>query len=116
MRIRIASAARLSISSIMVGATLLVSAAEPEQVVNVHIQDVATSIARDIKVTTGELPTTVQAPVAVAAKVCDVAASVLAKQKGGTAECKAKSNDEGLNEAVRKHLETQRTGKKVESR
>ena len=56
MRVRIASAALLSMGSIMIGTTLLVSAAGPEEIENVHIQNVATNIARDIKVNANELP------------------------------------------------------------
>jgi hypothetical protein len=54
------------------------------------------------------VPISVQVPVGVAANVCDVNASVLAKTKAGGATCAAKSGSKALAQSVSKQLLTQK--------
>jgi spermidine/putrescine-binding protein len=58
----------------------------------VNVQDVIDDIALDLNVDVSQIPVTVQAPIGVAANVCDVNANVLAAQRrDGGAECDAES-------------------------
>jgi hypothetical protein len=54
------------------------------------------------------VPVTVQAPIGVAATVCDVSANVLAQQrKSGTSTCEAKSGSQALAQLANRQLLSQ---------
>lgn len=69
--------------------------------VNVDVSDVKADIAKNINIDVSKVPVTVQAPVAVAATVCNVAANVLAENKQG-ASCKATTTNQALNQIVQR--------------
>ena len=68
---------------------------------NVDISNVANNIAKNIGVDVSQIPVTVQAPVSVAATVCNVAADVLGGQvASGSGSCTAKSTSSALDQIV----------------
>lgn len=78
----ISSAAALSITP--------AAFAQQSGLVNVDIRNVANNIAKNINVDVSQIPVTVQAPVSVAATVCNVAADVLGGQvASGSGSCTA---------------------------
>ena len=81
------------------------SFAQQEGLVNVDISKVKTEIAKNINVDVSQIPVTVQAPIGVAANVCNIAANVLGQQAGsGTATCTAESTSDVLNQVVQRQL------------
>jgi hypothetical protein len=74
--------------------------------VNVNLEDVRVDIAKNIKVDVSQVPVTVQAPIGIAANVCNVAANVLADQikQEGTANCRAVTTSTALNEIVQRQI------------
>lgn len=100
--------------SFAIGALSLVLAngvhAQQQQdgLVNVGLSDVLNDLAIDLDVNVGNIPITVQAPIGVAANVCDVNANVLAEQeRNGGAECAAETTSQALNEIVQRQLVNQ---------
>lgn len=83
--------------------------AEQAGLVNVSLGDVVVQdIANDLNVNVSQIPVTVQAPIGVAATVCDVNANVLAEQrKAGDATCTAKSNSTALAQIVQRQMAAQ---------
>ncbi|MBD1916903.1 MULTISPECIES: hypothetical protein [Cyanophyceae] len=76
--------------------------------VNVGLSDVLNDLAIALDVNVGNIPVTVQAPIGVAANVCDVNANVLAEQvRNGGAECDAETTSQALNEIVQRQLVNQ---------
>jgi hypothetical protein len=74
----------------------------------VNISDVIDDIALDLNVDVSQIPVTVQAPIGVAANVCDVNANVLAAQRrGGAAECDAETTSTALNRIVQRDITRQ---------
>jgi hypothetical protein len=74
----------------------------------VNISDVIDDIALDLNVDVSQIPVTVQAPISVAANVCDVAVNVLAEQlRGGGAECNAETTSTALNRIVQRDITRQ---------
>jgi hypothetical protein len=61
----------------------------------------------DVKVS--QIPITVQAPIGVAANVCNVAANVLAADvnQGGTADCDATTTSRALTQIVQRQIGAQ---------
>jgi len=82
--------------------TLLASGAFAQgTLVNVDVHNVANNIAKNINVDVSQVPVTVQAPIAVAATVCGVAANVLGTQgASGNAACTATSTSGALDQLV----------------
>lgn len=79
--------------------------AQQSGLVVVDISNVANNIAKNINVDVSQIPVTIQAPIGVAANVCEVSANVLAKQKdGGGASCDATSTSTALNQIVQRQL------------
>jgi len=69
--------------------------------VDVNVSNVASELAKNLKVEIGKIPTTVQVPVKIAATVCGVEEKVLATaENGDKAQCTAKSATRALNEIV----------------
>lgn len=81
-------------------------AQQQDGLVNVNLTDVRVDIAKNINVDVSQVPVTVQAPIGVAANVCNVAANVLAQQRnqGGTASCDAKSTSQALDQIVQRQI------------
>lgn len=77
-----------------------------EGLVNVNVSDVRVDIAKAINVEENQIPVNVQAPIGVAANVCNVAANVLAQQRKetGQAECTAQSTSQALNQIVQRQI------------
>ena len=79
--------------------------AQQEGLVNVDISNVRTEIAKNINVDVSQIPVTVQAPIDVAANVCNIAANVLSQPTGsGTASCTAVSTSDALNKVVQQQI------------
>jgi hypothetical protein len=75
------------------------------EVVTINLTTVRADIAKEINVEASQVPETLQAPVAVAAEVCNMDASVLSKQaKEGGASCEAKRTNAQLNGIVQEKL------------
>ena len=71
----------------------------------VNLTDVLSDIAIDLNLNVSQIPVTVQAPIGVAANVCDVNANVLAEQaRGGGAACDAQTTSTALNRIVQRQI------------
>ena len=83
--------------------------AQQSGLVNVNLDDVDVNIARDINVDVSQIPITVQAPIGVAANVCDVTVNALVAdlQDDGTATCDATTTSQALNRIVQREITTQ---------
>ena len=82
------------------------SAQQQSGMIAVDISGVSAAMAKNLNIDAAKVPTTIQAPVGVAAKACGVSASVLTQQ-GGTgapATCQAKSSDTALEQLVQKEM------------
>ena len=76
--------------------------------VNVNISNVANDLAEDLDVNVSNIPVTVQAPIGVAANVCNVAANVLASDnRGDGAECDATTMSQALTQTVQRQMGSQ---------
>ena len=101
----------------LLGATVVAAGISPVMaqqsgLVNVDISDVKADIAKNINVDVSQIPITIQAPVGVAANVCNVAANVLAPaNQGQAANCKATSTNTALNQIVQRDLGSNAAGK-----
>jgi hypothetical protein len=81
--------------------------AQQSGLVNVDIGNVTllNDIANNLHVNVSQIPVTVQAPIGIAATVCDVNANVLAEQtRNGGARCDAQSTNTAFNEVVQRQL------------
>jgi hypothetical protein len=77
-------------------------------VVSVDVSNVASEIARGLKIDAGRVPGVVQVPLDVAAKACAVDADTLAQQQAaGSARCVATSTSDALNRQVQRHMQGQ---------
>lgn len=73
--------------------------------VSVDLSNIRNQIARDINVDVSSIPATVQAPVEVAANVCNIESSVLSEQTTrGAASCTALNSSSALNQIVQSEL------------
>lgn len=83
--------------------------AQQSGLVNVNLSNIRADIAKDINVDVSQIPVTVQAPIGVAANVCNVDANVLAQQskQGGDATCDATSTNTALNQIVQRQIKAQ---------
>lgn len=99
-------------ASLVLAAAGLLSAsvwAQQLSAVSVDVSSVAPTIAKNINVDVGQVPTSVQVPVGVAANVCGVSASTLAQQSsGGTTSCQATATSSALDQVVQKQLKTKK--------
>ena len=76
--------------------------------VNVNISDIRVDIADALDVNVSQIPVTVQAPIGVAANVCNVAVNALAvAAQEGNAECRATTTSTALNRIVQRQLVSQ---------
>jgi hypothetical protein len=83
--------------------------AQQPGLVNVDISDVRADIAKAISVESAQIPAAVQAPVAIAAQVCNVGAETLAPAgQGQVAECKATATNTAFNQIVQRELQTKK--------
>ena len=99
--------------TLIIAAALALGAAVPASaqlvgggLVVVNISNVANDIARDLDVNVSNVPVTVQAPVAVAAAVCNVEVAVLSRvgPNGALPQCTARSTNRALNDLVQGQL------------
>jgi len=75
---------------------------------NISVADRA-EIAKDINVNLSDIPVNVQVPVSVAAAICNVPVSVLARTKTkGDAACSPTATSEALNSAILRSIKRQR--------
>lgn len=72
--------------------------------VKVDLATVAPSIAKNINVDAGKIPTSLEVPVGIAATACGVSASTLAPQTSGPAACNATSTSKELDQLVQRQL------------
>lgn len=93
---------------IISGAILTMTAfayAQQSNDITVNISNVADSIAKKMKINVNQIPAAVQAPLEVAAKVCNVGVDVLKKQAASpTASCTAETSSEDLEKIVQMQL------------
>jgi hypothetical protein len=93
---RIAGLGAPLIAVVSLGFAAGVSAQQQEGLVNVNVSD--NEILKELNLSA---PITVQAPIGVAANVCDVNANVLAEQlRGGGASCEARNSSRALQQLV----------------
>jgi hypothetical protein len=91
-------------TTILIGLASSTLAEESLQVV-VDIKAVSFDVARNLRVEASQIPLTVQAPLEVAAKVCDVAATTLGTQGGnGAVGCLATKSSPALEKLVQEKL------------
>ena len=102
---RIAFAAIISAAVLSIAPTAF---AQQAGLINVDISNVANNIAKNINVDVSQIPVTVQAPIGVAANVCNVAANVLDAQggSGGGRSCTAQTTSTALDQAVQQHIKS----------
>jgi hypothetical protein len=80
------------------------ASAQGPVIVNIDPQ-IANLIALDLDVDVSQIPVTVQAPVGIAANVCNVQAAVLAQDiRQGDAECDAEATSTAFNRIVQRQL------------
>lgn len=97
----VAFAAALSLAS----APALAQNVNANNLVTVNISNVANDIARNLSVDVSQIPVTVQAPIGVAANVCNVEANVLAEGGAdGPAECDAETSSQALTQLVQRQI------------
>ena len=74
--------------------------------VNVQLSDsLIENIANDLSVDVSQIPVTVQAPIGIAANVCNVAANVLATDTSAEgASCDAETTSQAFNNLVQKRI------------
>lgn len=78
---------------------------QPMGMISVDLSSVRNDLAKNLNVKADQIPEMVQAPVGVAAQVCDKDANDLAKQmQSGQATCKAKTTSQALNQIVLRQM------------
>ena len=77
--------------------------------VTVDVSNVSVDIAKDINVDVSQIPITVQAPIGIAANVCNISANVLAADlnQDGVASCDATTTSRALNQIVAREIGVQ---------
>lgn len=96
---------QLSCAAVVVVGMASAAGAQQDGLVNVNLENVKIEIAEQIKVDVSQIPVNVQAPIGVAANVCNVDANVLAEQKKqGEASCTAEQTSTALNQLVQKQV------------
>jgi hypothetical protein len=71
----------------------------------VNLNHIRIDVAKKINVDVSNIPVTVQAPIGVAANVCNIDANVLARQaQQDDASCDAKQTSDLLNELVKRRV------------
>ena len=106
MTIQSKFACSFAIGVLSVGLIGVAAHAQQNGAVNVNLTDINVDIAEDINVDVSQIPVTVQAPIGVAATVCDVTANVLVAdlQEDGTATCDATTTSTALNQIVQEEI------------
>ncbi len=97
---RIAFAAIISAAVLSMAPTAF---AQQAGLINVDISNVANNIAKNINVDVSQIPVTVQAPIGVAANVCNVAVNVLSAGGAG-GSCTAKTTSTALDQIVQRQI------------
>lgn len=91
--------------ALFLGLSLCAPAFAESGLVTVRLTNINTEIARNINVEVSQIPVTVQAPIGVAANVCNVDANVLASQaREGEATCDAQTSSQALNQIVQRQI------------
>jgi hypothetical protein len=81
------------------------SAQTPSGMINVDTRNIAKDVAKNINIDANRVPSTVQAPIDVAASVCNVAANVLADQaKKPAASCTAEKTSAEFDRFVQQQM------------
>lgn len=96
-------------SALIAGFTTVGATAYAQQqagLVTVNLSDINLVLVDVLDLNVSQIPVTVQAPIGVAANVCNVAANVLAADvnQDGTATCDAQSTSRALNQIVLRNL------------
>ena len=102
----------------LIGASILLAfgtaaSAQQNGLVNINLGDISVAeraeIAKDINLNVSQIPVTLQVPVSVAAAICNVPVSVLARTKNkGDAACSPTAGSTALNQAILKQQSKQR--------
>jgi len=87
-----------------------IASAQQSATISVDVSTVAPAIAKNLNVDATKIPTTIQAPIGVAANVCGVAANVLTQQGGTGAPgtCQAKNTSTALDQLIQKEVAGQK--------
>ena len=89
----------------LVGGMAMSATAQQSGLVNVNTGSIAEGLAIDLDVDVSQIPITVQAPIGIAANVCNVAANVLAQAaQRGSAECDAQTTSTAFNRIVQRQI------------
>jgi hypothetical protein len=82
------------------------ASAQQSGLVNVNLSNITIDLADVLDVDVSQIPVTVQAPIGIAANVCNIAANVLAAdvRDDGNADCDATSNSTALTHIVQRQL------------
>jgi hypothetical protein len=96
--------APLCLATVIGMTTLMPSFAQQSKLVKVDIKNIAAKVAKNINVEDSQIPLVVQAPVAVAAHACGVAANVLGQQEDGSGGCTATTTSPALEQIVQRQV------------
>jgi len=98
-------------AALLTATQLLAQTSIGNGLVVVKLGAVSPQIASNINVDPSQVPATVQAPIGVAAAVCNVDADMLAQQRSsGVAVCTAQNTSSALDQLVQRRLEWQGAG------
>ena len=94
----------LAVGALTFGANAI--AQQQGGLVNVNVSDIAIVLADVLDVDISQVPVTVQAPIGVAANVCNVDANVLASaiNQTGAADCDATTTSTAFNNIVQRQI------------
>ncbi len=93
------------VSVALVGGMAMSATAQQSGLVNVNTGNILSDIAIDLNVDISQIPITVQAPIGIAANVCNVAVNVLAQAaQRGSAECDAQTTSTAFNRIVQRQM------------
>lgn len=86
------------------------SAQTPSGMINVDTRNIAKDVSKSVNIDAGKVPSIVQAPIDVAASVCNVGANVLADQaKKPAASCTAEKTSAEFDQLVQRQVQAKAT-------
>ena len=104
-RLIMAAALAMALAAGFVTTTPAPVEAQQVGLVNVNTGDILSDIALDLDVDISQIPLTVQAPIGIAANVCNVqVTALLAAAQQGDAECDAENTSEAFNRIVQRQM------------